>query len=264
MLSKNFLTRAYRRKWFHTEKLEIAVFFFIDSNKEEDILRTISNINIFLNKNNDVYIIDVADGDVKIFKNFKDVKYFKVKGGFEPKKISSLLSNKNIVVGVSSNITLNENFLEYVDANFSDNMSLFQGNNINNSILFVSSRDALHIKEYCKDYYKHQPLVESLMRAKEQDIPINMFSILNFNFKEKSSLDFKVFDKNGEEVDLYNNKVIKGMWIGDSLSNVEKLSINSFLKNGHDYHLYIYDDIKGIPDGVVVKDANTILDRSKM
>ena len=32
----------------------------------------------------------------------------------------------------------------------------------------------------------------------------------------------------------------------------------------HDYHLYLYDDIKGIPDGVVIKDANEIMDGSKI
>lgn len=49
------------------------------------------------------------------------------------------------------------------------------------------------------------------------------------------------------------------MWIGESLSTLENLSIQSFLKNGHAFHLYAYDTISNIPDGVVIKDANDIL-----
>lgn len=254
------LTKASRRKWFNTEELEIAVFFFIDSNTKEDISRVIDNINIFSGGNNDIYVIDAAICDVDVFKNFEGVKYFKVSGGFEPKQIASLISDRNIVVGVSSNIALNEQFLDYIDINLSDNMSFFRAGGIDNSILFVSSRDVLYVKKY----YEYQTLMKPFMMAKEQDIPSNMFDICNFNFKEESLLDFTISDKFGKEVDLYNNKTVKGMWIGDSLSNVEKLSIKSFLKNGHDFHLYVYDDIGGIPDGVVVKDANTILDRSNI
>jgi len=40
---------------------------------------------------------------------------------------------------------------------------------------------------------------------------------------------------------------------------MEKLSLNSFLKNGHEVHLYAYDEVFGVPDGVLVKDGNTIL-----
>jgi len=40
---------------------------------------------------------------------------------------------------------------------------------------------------------------------------------------------------------------------------MEQLSISSFLQNGHDYHLYVYDDVKHIPAGTVVRNANEIL-----
>ena len=36
---------------------------------------------------------------------------------------------------------------------------------------------------------------------------------------------------------------ISGLWIGKSLSTLEKLSISSFIKNGHKYYLYVYDDV---------------------
>jgi len=56
--------------------------------------------------------------------------------------------------------------------------------------------------------------------------------------------------------------VIQGLWIGDELSTMEQLSIASFLYNGHPFHLYLYDDVRNMPDGVVIKDANDILDDS--
>ena len=56
--------------------------------------------------------------------------------------------------------------------------------------------------------------------------------------------------------------VIQGLWIGNELSNLERLSLSSFIANGHDYHLYVYSDVNGIPDGVTVKDGNEILPES--
>jgi mannosyltransferase OCH1-like enzyme len=40
---------------------------------------------------------------------------------------------------------------------------------------------------------------------------------------------------------------------------MEKLSMVSFLQNGHPYHLYTYKDIKGVPDKVILKDAKRII-----
>jgi Glycosyltransferase sugar-binding region containing DXD motif len=52
---------------------------------------------------------------------------------------------------------------------------------------------------------------------------------------------------------------VQGVWVGPKLSLLEQLSIRSFLHHGHPYHLYVYDDVRGVPDGVVLFDANTIL-----
>jgi mannosyltransferase OCH1-like enzyme len=40
------------------------------------------------------------------------------------------------------------------------------------------------------------------------------------------------------------------------------LSISSFLSNGHEYHLYTYNDLRNIPTGTVIQDANEILPAS--
>jgi capsular polysaccharide synthesis protein len=42
---------------------------------------------------------------------------------------------------------------------------------------------------------------------------------------------------------------IQMLWIGPRLSALERLSIASFLANGHDVHLYTYEDVEGIPEG---------------
>ena len=56
------------------------------------------------------------------------------------------------------------------------------------------------------------------------------------------------------------SNIIQGLWIGDSLSTMEQLSISSFLKNNHEYHLYTYNDIKNIPEETIIKDGNEISD----
>ena len=61
-----------------------------------------------------------------------------------------------------------------------------------------------------------------------------------------------------------DNKVVQGLWIGDRLSLLEQLSIKSFMKNGHEYHLYVYDDVKDVPMGTIVKDANEIIPESEI
>lgn len=57
---------------------------------------------------------------------------------------------------------------------------------------------------------------------------------------------------------------IQMLWIGDALSPIEQLSMKSFLYHGHTVVLYAYDDIQGIPKDVIVRDADTIVPRSKI
>jgi len=57
----------------------------------------------------------------------------------------------------------------------------------------------------------------------------------------------------------HENKIIQGLWIGSELSVMERLSIDSFLSNGHEYHLYVYDHVRNVPRNTRVKDASEIL-----
>ena len=36
---------------------------------------------------------------------------------------------------------------------------------------------------------------------------------------------------------------------------MERLSLASFLANGHPYHLFVYNDVKHIPAGVIVEEG---------
>src|ERR1044072_5126389 len=60
------------------------------------------------------------------------------------------------------------------------------------------------------------------------------------------------------------NEVIQGLWIGAELSVMEQLSIASFLQNGHEYHLYVYDAVKNVPARAVIRNANEILPASRI
>jgi mannosyltransferase OCH1-like enzyme len=53
--------------------------------------------------------------------------------------------------------------------------------------------------------------------------------------------------------------IIQGLWIGAELSVMERLSISSFLANGHQYHLYVYEHVKNVPKNTVVFDAADVL-----
>lgn len=54
-------------------------------------------------------------------------------------------------------------------------------------------------------------------------------------------------------------EIIQGLWVGSSLSVMEQLSIASFLANGHEYHLYVYDEIGNVPSGTILEDATRIV-----
>lgn len=53
--------------------------------------------------------------------------------------------------------------------------------------------------------------------------------------------------------------IVQSLWVGNDLSDMEKYSIQSFLNLGHEFHLYTYENIGGIPKGVKIKDGNQIM-----
>ena len=71
-------------------------------------------------------------------------------------------------------------------------------------------------------------------------------------------------ENNGSETSRLseNNRIIQGLWIGQELSVMEQLSIASFLRNGHEFHLYSYNQLLNVPAGTVIKDGNEVLPAS--
>ena len=58
--------------------------------------------------------------------------------------------------------------------------------------------------------------------------------------------------------------IIQSLWIGPSLSKLEQVCLKSFIDNDMEFHLYTYEDVDNVPDGVIIKDGNTILDKSEI
>ena len=58
--------------------------------------------------------------------------------------------------------------------------------------------------------------------------------------------------------------IIQSLWIGDRLSTMEQLSIRSFQAHGHQFVLYVYEDIDGVPPGTILRDANRVLPASRI
>lgn len=56
---------------------------------------------------------------------------------------------------------------------------------------------------------------------------------------------------------------IQSLWIGE-LGLLERLSMASFIAQGHRYHLYTYDPALRVPDGVEIKNAADILPESEI
>ena len=57
---------------------------------------------------------------------------------------------------------------------------------------------------------------------------------------------------------------VGSLWIGDSLSRLEIMCLKSFLKNGYEVNLFVYDQVKNIPEGVIIRDGNEVLDSSEI
>lgn len=60
-----------------------------------------------------------------------------------------------------------------------------------------------------------------------------------------------------------SNKIVHAMWVGAHLSRLELLTLHSFLRHGHDVHLWTYDDLSKapLPPGVRLRDAAQVIAR---
>jgi hypothetical protein len=54
------------------------------------------------------------------------------------------------------------------------------------------------------------------------------------------------------------SEVVNGFWMGSELQEAQRLSIRSFIANGHSYRLWAYQDLD-VPAGACLADANQIV-----
>lgn len=57
---------------------------------------------------------------------------------------------------------------------------------------------------------------------------------------------------------------IQTLWIGEELTTMERLCAESFIQNGHDFHIYTYGDLRNTPRGIELKDAASIIPPEKI
>jgi hypothetical protein len=55
------------------------------------------------------------------------------------------------------------------------------------------------------------------------------------------------------------NKNVYGLWVGQKLSTLEHLSIQSYIQNEHKIIAYVYDDVEGFPKEVDIRSGRDIL-----
>ncbi|HXA14200.1 MAG TPA: glycosyltransferase [Opitutaceae bacterium] len=62
-----------------------------------------------------------------------------------------------------------------------------------------------------------------------------------------------------------DNRIVHGLWIGPTLSKMELLTIKSFLRHGHEFHLWVYDKIQTpLPKELILEDANKIIPKKRI
>jgi len=50
--------------------------------------------------------------------------------------------------------------------------------------------------------------------------------------------------------------IIQSLWLGSSLSKLERACASSSLYHGHRFELFVYADVGNVPAGVMLRDAN--------
>ena len=60
------------------------------------------------------------------------------------------------------------------------------------------------------------------------------------------------------------NDIIQSLWIGGTFSKMERLSAQSFIDCGHEYHLYTYGKVENVPEGVIIKNGEEILSKNEI
>jgi len=125
--------------------------------------------------------------------------------------------------------------------------------NIYDSIFNFQKNKYIYV---AKDEFNSQLLIETKKRNYDMDV-LNKRKLLDQSglIIDNSKIKFngKIFNE---------NKIIQSLWIGDNLSLAEILCITSFMYQGHEFHLYVYNEVTNVPTGCIVKNANDIVPQS--
>jgi hypothetical protein len=60
-----------------------------------------------------------------------------------------------------------------------------------------------------------------------------------------------------------DNKIIRGVWFAAAVGPMQQLCMKSYMDNGHEFHLYTAGPCAGVPEGVIVEDANAFMSQSE-
>jgi hypothetical protein len=61
-----------------------------------------------------------------------------------------------------------------------------------------------------------------------------------------------------------DNRIVNALWIGKKLGPIEELTIKSFVEYGHQFRLWVYDELESETHGAVLYDANEVLSRNRV
>ena len=62
-----------------------------------------------------------------------------------------------------------------------------------------------------------------------------------------------------------HNRIVHSLWIGERLSKLELLTIHSFLRQAHEFHLWLYGDLQtSLPNSIILENAEEILPRTRI
>ena len=70
-------------------------------------------------------------------------------------------------------------------------------------------------------------------------------------------------DTRSGDARMDSNHIIQSFWMG-KLTTMEKMCIRWFFANGHEFHLYSYGKLDGVPEGCIEKDANEIMPEARV
>lgn len=275
-----------------------------DSLIDDAMINKINNIQfpinpwsiILLIDNNGTNNINMYELDVnnkQVYNNNNKILSYCLHTSFYRNIISPLDNKKNITDVIDKLQQLNKGIYVYFD-NFtsrkviinktnkivedvpqmSRNIIYIPNNNIQLKVIHPSQTDLNSLPVLNKtifDIPQKEPIhsISSVGQIKDLikvpkliDIPTPIQPIMthiNKIVKKEYSLPIDI-----PKPDDKSNKIVQGLWIGESLSLNEIMCIMSFIKCGHEFHLYVYEKVQNIPKECIVKDGNEILSESEI